>query len=217
MKKFNLFKEIIIVDKPALLHAVNASKEFAIDIFGNVHYEPFPKRTAFIFQGKHVPQAAISLSPSSAPSLGSVLGKNYQVLEDEDRVLIKAFSNWQEIIKRNLQEASYDDTTADGVSEFSSKDLEDIGWHATEFNIDYRTLVEELEEKCEGILLCIEQDDPYQFSGLGFLSDDTHAKEVLFDFCRSKIEEMMQNDASYAPQNLTEDEKEAAQFFGLLH
>jgi len=217
VKKFNLFKEIIIVDKPALLHAVNASKEFAIDIFGNVHYEPFPKRTAFIFQGKHVPQAAISLSPSSAPSLGSVLGKNYQVLEDEDRVLIKAFSNWQEIIKRNLQEASYDDTTADGVSEFSSKDLEDIGWHATEFNIDYRTLVEELEEKCEGILLCIEQDDPYQFSGLGFLSDDTHAKEVLFDFCRSKIEEMMQNDASYAPQNLTEDEKEAAQFFGLLH
>ncbi|MDD2567680.1 MAG: hypothetical protein PHS10_06805 [Thiovulaceae bacterium] len=217
MKKFNLFKEIIIVDKPALLHAVNASKEFAIDIFGNVHYEPFPKKTPFIFQGKHAPQAAISLSPSSAPSLGNVLGKNYQVLEDEDRVLIKAFSNWQEIIKRNLQEASYDDTTADGVSEFSSKDLEDIGWHATEFNIDYRTLVEELEEKCEGILLCIEQDDPYQFSGLGFLSDDTHAKEVLFDFCRSKIEEMMQNDASYAPQNLTEDEKEAAQFFGLLH
>ncbi|MDD3817012.1 MAG: hypothetical protein PHI89_02895 [Thiovulaceae bacterium] len=217
MKKYNLFKEIIIVDKPALLHAVNASKEFAIDIFGNVHYEPFPKKTPFIFQGKHAPQAAISLSPSSAPSLGNVLGKNYQVLEDEDRVLIKAFSNWQEIIKRNLQEASYDDTTADGVSEFSSKDLEDIGWHATEFNIDYRTLVEELEEKCEGILLCIEQDDPYQFSGLGFLSDDTHAKEVLFDFCRSKIEEMMQNDASYAPQNLTEDEKEAAQFFGLLH
>lgn len=217
MKKYNLFKEIIIVDKPALLHAVNASKEFVIDIFGNVHYEPFPKKTPFIFQGKHAPHAAISLSPSSAPSLGSVLGKNYQVLEDEDRVLIKAFSNWQEIIKHNLQEASYDDTTADGVSEFSSKELEDIGWHATEFNIDYRTLVEELEEKCEGILLCIEQEEPYQFSGLGFLSDDTHAKEVLLDFCKKKIRELMKNDEAYAPQNLTDDEREAAQFFGLLH
>lgn len=217
MKKFNLFKEIIIVEKASLLRAINASKEFAIDIEGTIIHAPYDPKKVLIFRGKHTPEPLQALMPKSTPSLGSVLGKNYQLVEDEDRVLIKAFSNWQEIIGLNLSNASYDDTTADGVSEFSCKELEDIGWHATEFNIDYRTLVEELEERCEGILLCIEQENPYQFSGLGFLSNDAHAKEVLFDFCRSKIEEMMQNDASYAPQNLTDDEREAAQFFGLLH
>jgi hypothetical protein len=155
--------------------------------------------------------------PTKAPTLADVLGKNYQVVEDDDRVLIKAFSNWQELIKVNIPRASYDDTTGDGVSEFANPELEDIGWNATEFNITYRTLVEVLEEKCDGTLLCIEQEEPsYQFSGLGFLDNDTQAKEVLFEYCQNQIKKLMSEDPLYARDNLSDDEEEAAEFFKCL-
>ncbi|MCX6077453.1 MAG: hypothetical protein NTW78_11310 [Campylobacterales bacterium] len=216
MKKFNLFKEIIVVNKPSLLGAINASKSYAIDINGEIKYEPFKENDILIYQGKHIPSSASALTPSSKPSLETILGKNYHVVEDNDRVLIKAFSNWQEIIKLNTPRASYDDTTGDGVAEFSNKELEDIGWHATEFNINYRALIELLEERCEGTLICIEQEEPYQFSGLGFLSDIAHAKEVLYEYCQNQIKKLMAEDEDYKRENLTDDELEAAVFFKII-
>jgi hypothetical protein len=144
-----------------------------------------------------------------------MFGANYQIAEDGDRALIKAFSNWQNIIGFNTDGASYDDTTADGVAEFSNKELENIGWHATEFNINYRTLVEVLEDECEGIVLCIEQEEPYQFSGLGFLSDNEHAKEVLFEYSKKEAKKLMAEDKHFAKDNLEDDELEAAEFFEL--
>jgi len=203
MKKFNLFKEIIVTDKKLLDKAKNSDKIFGININGDIVYEPFNDNEILIFK-------------SSANSTNDIFGKNYQVLEDGDRVLIKAFSNWQELIGLNTPRASYDDTTADGVGEFADKNLEEIGWHVAEFNVDYRTLVEVLEEKCEGIILCIEQEEPYQFSGLGFLSNNAHAKEVLFDFCKNKAKELIENDPDFALDKLTDDEEEAAEFFGII-
>ncbi|MBU1216831.1 hypothetical protein KJ870_08485 [bacterium] len=215
MKKFNLFKEIIVVQKIDLLKAINTSKEFAITISGEIKHEPYASNDIFVFQGKHAPAQSGILTPKAAPSIAEILGKNYQIVEDDDRVLIKAFSNWQELIRINTPRASYDDTTGDGVSEFSDKILESIGWHATEFSINYRSLVEEIEEKCEGILLCIEQESPYQFSGLGFIKDNEQAQSVLFEYCQNKIKEMMSNDALYEEENLTDDELEAVEFFKL--
>jgi hypothetical protein len=213
MKKFNLFKEIIVVNKPSLLQAINASKEFGITLGGEIKYAPFSDTDILIYQGQHMKQQTNALMPTKKPSLESLLGNNYQVLEDDDRVLIKAFSNWQAIIGFNTPRASYDDTTGDGVSEFSYKDLEDIGWNATEFNISYRTLVDVLEAQCEGTLICIEQEEPYQFSGLGFLSDNPHAKKVLFEYCQNEITRLMQEESHFAKEKLTDDEKEAAEFF----
>lgn len=216
MKKFNLFKEIIIVNKQSLLQAINTAKNFAITTSGEIKYEPFLEGDILIYQGKQIPHATSALMPSVKPSLEAILGKNYQVVEDEDRVLIKAFSNWQEIIKLNTHRASYDDTTGDGVAEFSNKELEEIGWHATEFNINYRTLVELLEEKCEGTLICIEQEEPYQFSGLGFLGDAPQAKKVLFEHCQNEVKKLMSEDEDYKKENLTDDEMEAAEFFKVI-
>jgi hypothetical protein len=215
MKKFNLFKEIIVVQKMDLLKAINTSKEFAITISGEIKHAPYTANEIFVFQGKHSPAQSGILTPKAAPSIAEILGKNYQIVEDDDRVLIKAFSNWQELIRVNTPRASYDDTTGDGVSEFSNTDLEAIGWHATEFSIDYRSLVEAIEEKCDGILLCIEQESPYQFSGLGFIKDNEQAKNILFEYCQNKIKEMMDNDTLYEKENLTDDELEAAEFFKL--
>jgi hypothetical protein len=196
MKKFNLFNEIIIVEKSQFDEAINSGKTFAITIDAKIIYDNFNQ--PMIYKGVGKPE------------------KNYQVVEDEQRILIKAFSNWQELIKLNTPIASYDDTTADGVGEFSDKNLEDIGWHAAEFNINYRTLVEVLEDRCEGVVLCIEQEDPYQFSGLGFIKDNSHAKEVLFDYCKNIAKELIENDKDFAKENLTDDEEEAAEFFGVL-
>ncbi|MBU0720755.1 hypothetical protein KJ877_05390 [bacterium] len=216
MKKFNLFKEIIVANKADLLQAINTSKTFGITIQGSVKYEPFEHNDILVYKGRHTPAQTNALMPSAKPSLAAILGKNYQIVEDDERVLIKAFSNWQELIGVNISRASYDDTSGDGVAEFSDTELENIGWHATEFDIGYRTLVELLEEKCEGTLLCIEQESPYQFSGLGFLSDFPHARNILFAHCQNVIKEMIANDDAYQEENLSDDELEAAKFFQVL-
>ena len=188
-----------------------------INTKGKIIYEPFGEKEILIYKGKQTPSATSALVPAVTPSLETMLGKNYQLVIDEDRVLIKAFSNWQELIVVNTPRASYDDTTGDGVAEFSNKELENIGWHATEFNIKYRTMVEILEEKCQGTLLCIEQEEPsYQFSGLAFLDDDEKAKEILFDYCQSEAKKLMDNDPLYAKDKLNDDEEEAAEFFKLI-
>jgi len=216
MKKFNLFKEIITASKKEVIQAINSGKTFGINIKGDVVYEPFDAKEILIFSGKHTPKPVSAMAPASAMKIEEVFGKNYQIVEDEDRVLIKAFSNWQELIGLNMPRCSYDDTTADGVAEFSNKDLEEIGWQATEFNIDYRAIVEEIEEKCEGYVLCIEQEEPqYQFSGLGFIANDAEAKQVVFDFAKKHVAHMIATHEDFVRENLTDDEEEAAEFFGL--
>lgn len=205
MKKFNLFKEIIIADKKELLEAVNSDKIFGLRVDGSICYEPFGVRDALVFSG----------IAQTKNSLEEAFGRNYQVVEDDERVLIKAFSNWQEIIGFNKARATYDDTTADGVDEFATKEMEAIGWHATEFNISYRTLVEALEEECEGTLLCIEYEEPYRFSGLGFVDDLDEARDILFAFCKKEIERLIATDDDFKKESLSDDEQEAAEFFGV--
>ncbi len=205
MKKFNLFKEIIIVDKASLVQAINTSSTFGITTSGEVKQEPFADKDIFIYLGK----------AEIVDDFTKVLGKNYQLVEDESRVLIKAFSNWQALIGINTPRASYDDTTADGVGEFSCKDLEDIGWQVTEFGVRYRELVEVLEEKCDGTILCIEQEEPYQFSGLGFIADDAQAQKILFDYCQEIVKDKLANDDDYERDDLDDDQEEAVEFFKL--
>jgi len=217
MKKFNLFKEIITASRQEVIKAINSTKTFGINYKGDVIYEPYAEKEILIFSGKHSPKPVSALTPPTAVQLADVFGKNYQIVEDDERVLIKAFSNWQELIGLNTKNCSYDDTTADGVAEFSSKELEHIGWQATEFNINYRKLVELVEEKCEGITLCIEQEEPqYQFSGLGFIFDDKHAQGVMFEYAKNHVLHMMDTDSDFEKDSLTDDEEEAAEFFGVL-
>ncbi|MDT8339503.1 MAG: hypothetical protein RQ763_09900 [Sulfurimonas sp.] len=206
MKKFNLFKEIITVDKNSLQEAIDAKKTFGIDINGRVCNEPFTTDDILIYIG----------TPNANVALSEALGSKYQVVEDDNRVLIKAFSNWQEIIGFNTIRATYDDTTADGVDEFSTKEMEDIGWHAAEFNINYRTLVELLEKECDGTLICIEQEDPYQFSGLGFVSNLEDARDTLFNYCQTEVKRLITEDEDFAKESLNDDELEAAEFFKAL-
>lgn len=204
MKKFNLLKEIIVINQQQLINALNSKKVFAINTDAKIVFEPFDKKDILIFKS----------TKTDAKNLTEFFGNNYQVLEDDGRVLLKAGLNWQEIIKLNSKRASYDDTTADGVDRFLNEDLEKIGWYATDFDITYRELVEILEDRCDGTLICIERDEPFQFSGLGFLADDKQAFEVLFNYVKEKITKLLENDPLYKKDNLTDDEEEAVEFFG---
>ncbi|PHS58201.1 MAG: hypothetical protein COB17_04195 [Sulfurimonas sp.] len=206
MKKFNLFKEITTAKTSEIKEAIESGKKFAINITGDICHEPFTYKDILIYFG----------IPDKEKNLEIAFGKNYQILVDDDRLLIKAFSNWQELISINTAQATYDDTTSDGVDEFATKDMEDIGWHATEFNIMYRDLVEVLENECEGTLLCIEQEEPYQFSGLGFLANYDDAKDTLFMYCKNKIKDMIDNDQDFKLSDLSDDEKDAAKFFKII-
>ncbi len=217
MKKFNLFKEIITADKRELIQAINSTQTFAINYKGEIKTPPYADKEILIFEREELPKSVSALTSETSIKLEEVFGKNYQVVEDEDRVLIKAFSNWQELIGLNTPRSSYDDTTADGVAEFSNKNLEEIGWHATEFNINYRTLVELAEEKCKGITLCIEQEEPqYQFSGLGFIFNDNEAEKIFFEYAKKHVQHMIDTHEEFIKERLTDDEKDAAKFFGLL-
>ena len=216
MKKFNLFNEIIVAERAALMQAFNTNKSFGITHDGRVVYAPFSPDDIFIFQGCIAPAEPSALAPHKPLGISEILGKQYRVVEDDERILIKAAGAWQDIIGLNTNHADYDDTTADGIAEFSDRELEDIGWHATEFSIGYRELVDVIEEHCEGTLLCIEQKEPYQFSGLGFISDREKARTKLFEYCKAKVDDAMKNNADFAPESLNDDETEAAEFFGLL-
>lgn len=212
MKKFNLFKEIIVVPKSDFLQAVNSAKKFAISYNGQIVFEPFEPNLIAIYEGSIPPVSP--LSPNLARPISDMLGSNYKIVEDDDRLLIKATGAWQSIIGFNRLRALYDDTSGDGIAEFSDKTLEKIGWHATEFNIQYRDIVDQFEEKCEGVLICIEQEEPYQFSGLGFVFNMEEAQKVGFDYCTNLIKDKMANDSDFA--TLTDDEAEAAEFFKVI-
>lgn len=212
MKKFNLFKEIIVVQRTDFMQAVNSSKRFAINYDGKIVYEPFAPNLISIYEGSIAPISPLSTN-LSRPIIG-MLGDNYRIVEDDDRILIKATAAWQSIIGLNRNRALYDDTTGDGIAEFADKTLEDIGWHATEFNIQYREIVDMFEEKCDGILICIEQEEPYQFSGLGFVFDIEEAQKLTWDYCVNIIKDKIANDPDFA--TLSNDEEEAAEYFKLI-
>lgn len=213
MTKFNLAKEIMVFNRDDILAAIASNREFGLSTKGEVLYPPFDDLTNLIFKGQVTPPKSSALSIPKAPTILEVLGSDYRVVEDEDRILIKAGLAWNDIIPLNSVRSHYDDSSSDGIAEFGDEVLEEIGWQADEFNITYREMVEVLEEKCDGVILCIEQEEPYQFSGLGFIHDMECARQTLFDFCQKRVKDAIANDPDFARENLTDDEAEAAAFF----
>ena len=205
MKKFNLFNEIITAKTSEIKQAIDSGEKFAINSDGEILTRDLKEGDIIIYSG----------TPDKDKEIEKAFGPKYQIVVSEDRVLIKAFSNWQEIIALNTPLASYDDTTADGVAEFSDKELEEIGWQATEYNITYRELVEILEEKVEGVTLCIEQEEPYQFSGFGFITNNAQAKDVMYAYCKEIVKDKLENDDDFKEEYLEDDQLEAKEFFGL--
>ncbi len=209
MQKINLLEEIVVVQRDALLQAFTSFKEFGITYRGDIVYEPFGHDDILIFQSTKVSKSS-TVAPHKNLTIEQMLGREYRVVEEQDSALIKASGAWQQIIQINQKRADYDDTSADGIGEFSDDELESIGWHCAEFNISYRELVDVLEEQCDVTLLCIEQEEPYQFSGLGFIHNKDSARSILYKYCRDRAEKAIEEDS-----DLDKDGLEAAEFFNL--
>ncbi len=217
MKQFNLLKEIIILDRAELFKAINSTKEFVITHSGEIKFTPELPEDMVVYKGSVQPQSSSALMPTKPKSLSEIFGTNYKIVEDEDRVLVKAAGAWQDIIGWNNVASTYDDTSPDGVDRFGDKELEKMGWHGTDFNIDYRDIVNELEAKVEGVILCIEHLEPnYQFSGLGYVSNMPQARTVMFDFCKAHIKALLEGESEFTVDNLDDDEQEAAEYFKLI-
>ncbi|MDX9813568.1 MAG: hypothetical protein WC144_04135 [Sulfurimonas sp.] len=203
MRKFNLYSEIIVVDKDELIKAKDSQIEFVIDIDGVIKTKPYSKSTPLIYKG---------IGSKNMP-LKDLFDSGYTVNEKDTTVELRAFHAWGDLIALNRDTATYDDTSADGIDGFPTEDMEKIAWHSTEFDIDYRELVEVLEKECDGVLFHIEVEDPYRFSGLGFIPDLYDAYQKLYAYTQAKIKDMIENDEDYEASMLSSDELEAAKYF----
>jgi len=212
MHKINLLNEIIVVSNNELAQALSSNKEFGITLKGELRYSPFDPVVIFIYQGKITPPAPTALNIFTQ----ELLGTNYEVIEDDDRILIKAGNAWQNIINYNLRNCDYHDTVGEGVTQFSDEEIEDMSWMIIDFDVSYREMIEMLQEKTDITLVCIESEEHYQFSGIGYFNDIEGTRKTLFDFCQNVIKEKIANDADYALYLLDEDQREAAEFFKVI-
>jgi len=215
MTKFNLVTERISVDKPALMQAINSQKEFAITHTGAVVYAPFSKEDIFIYKGTLKGIANSGVMVQKPMGLADIFGALYKIEEQGERVIFDASNAWAEIVIFNQENASYDDSTSDGIMDLGDKELEEMSWHATEFGITNRDISDVIEEGCEGVLFCIHKEEPFMFSSLIYIHDMACARAKVREAIKAIMIEKLDNDPEFKRENLTDDEEEAVQFFGL--
>ena len=208
MKKINLLNELIILSNNEFTQALSSDKEFGITIKGDIKYAPFNPADIFIYQGKN--SSPLLTSNLSGQEL---LGTGYEVIKDGERILIKAANALQDIINYNVAHFHYDNTTADSVIQFSDEEIEDMGWMIIDFDVSYAELLQMLEEKADTTLVCVECEDPYRLSGMGYFNDIEGTRKILFDFCQDIIKEKISNNPDYALELLDEDQRETVEFF----
>lgn len=213
LKKINLLNETILVNKIELSKAFSSNKQFGITINGNIKYLPFESHDIFIYQGQILPKTDTDSSIAKATNKHNLLGSNYQVLEKNDSILIKAGNAWQDIINYNVPHCDYNDTSGNEVTEFSDKNMEDMAWMLIDFDVTYKEIFEFLEKNVDITLLCIEDEEAYQFSGIGYFDNIATARKTFFNYSQSIIKDKLANDADYTYEYLDEDQIEAVEYF----
>jgi hypothetical protein len=78
----------------------------------------------------------------------------------------------------------YFDHQSDGVEFFEDKILEDYGWNASALEINYRQISDFIEENCEGILLCY--DNEVQFNGFTIVEDINDVRLKVKEFIQTQ-------------------------------
>lgn len=211
MTKVNLYLQRVYVSSADVIKALNSGKEFVILLDGSVSFEPSEK-DFIVFKGAF-PKASMIGTP---PTLQSVLGDGYIVNFVDNKFEINCAGAWQKIVSLNLHNATYEDG-AEGINELDDEELEDIGWHATEFDVKYRDLVLVIEERCDMLLVCNEIEDGkvYMFHGLGFVHDINCARTHVREYVVEIINDKLANDPSYEIKSLTNDQLEALEYFGI--
>ncbi len=206
MRKINIKDIKLQIQLPKLLNLLQSKKDFIVDIDGNI-YELNDKDkdqiVVFKYEGKEI---STLLDPKAV--VLQLFGNDYKPSIDGNICKIELLGAWQNIIKLNKKIALYEDHHTDGIEVFFDKDIEDIGWYATPFDIAYRTMSDFIEDNCAGTFVFYEND--ISFSGFVVVEDKKDVYTKLFKFVSELIEKRLSS-----IEELDSDQEEALEFFNL--
>ena len=208
MKKINIKDLELNIDITYILNLYASKTPIIIDVDGNIYtkLEEVQKK-AVIYKNMQLPQLSSILD---AKAITSQLFADYKPTISGTICKIKPVSNWQNIIDLNKDNMLYFDHQSDGVELFEDKELEDYGWNASALDINYREISEFIEEFCEGVLLCY--DNEIQFSGFVIVEDVNDVKQKVKEYIINKTKENIKNESIDVEDD---DVIEALDFFGI--
>ena len=206
MKKINIKDLYIDIDLTQLNEFIKVNKTIIIDYKGNLLSENENKE-AVVFISSNLDELK---NMNDLKLLGTTLFEKYKPVVSGTNCKIKPLNNWQEIIDFNRNTMLYFDHQSDGVEIFEDSTLEDYGWHASALEVNYRQISDFIEENCEGVLLCY--DNEIQFSGFAIEDNIEDLRSSVKKFI---IEEAKKNIETNVVDLDDEDAQEACEFFGI--
>ena len=208
MKKINIKYLELNIDITHILNLYASKTPIIIDVDGNIYtkLEEVQKK-AVIYKNMQTKQISSMLD---AKAIASQLFSDYKPTINGAICKIKPVSNWQNIIDMNKENMLYFDHQSDGVEMFEDKELEDYGWNASALEINYREISEFIEEFCDGVLLCY--DNEIQFSGFVIVDDVKDVKQKVKEYIINKTKENIKNESIDIEDD---DVIEALEFFGI--
>lgn len=208
MKKINIKDLELNIDITHILNLYASKTPIIIDVEGNVYtkLEDVIKK-AVIFKNLEIKQLSAMLD---AKAIASSLFADYKPTISGTICKIKPVSNWQNIIDMNKENMLYFDHQSDGVELFEDKTLEDYGWNASALDINYREISEFIEENCDGVLLCY--DNEIQFSGFVIVENIEKVRVKVKEYIINKTEENIKKDLIDVEDD---DVIESLDFFGI--
>lgn len=208
MKKINIKDLELNIDITHILNLYASRTPIIIDVDGNIYTKlEEVKKKAVIYKNMDSKQISSMLD---AKAIASQLFADYKPTISGTICKIKPVSNWQNIIDLNKENMLYFDHQSDGVELFEDKELEDYGWNASALDINYREISEFIEEFCEGVLLCY--DNEIQFSGFVIVEDVNDVKQKVKEYIINKTKENIKNESIDVEDD---DVIEALDFFGI--
>ena len=208
MKKINIKDLELNIDITHILNLYSSKTPIIIDVDGNVYTnEKDVEKKAVIYKNMDVKQLSSMLD---AKTIASTLFTDYKPAINGAICKIKPVGNWQNIIDMNKENMLYFDHQSDGVEMFEDKELEDYGWNASALEINYREISEFIEEFCEGVLLCY--DNEIQFSGFVIVENVNDVKQKVKEYISNKTKENIEKQIIDVEDD---DVIEALEFFGI--
>ncbi len=208
MKKINIRDLELNIDITHILNLYASQTPIIIDVDGNIYtkLEEVEKK-AVIYKNMDLKQLSSMLD---AKAIASQLFADYKPNIVGTICKIKPVVNWQNIIEMNKTNMLYFDHQSDGVELFEDKELENYGWNASALDINYREISEFIEEFCEGVLLCY--DNEIQFSGFVIVDDVNDVKIKVKEYIINKTKENIKEQTIDIEDD---DVLESLDFFGI--
>lgn len=208
MKKINIKDLELNIDITHILNLYASKTPIIIDVDGNIYTKlEDVRKKAVIYKNMQTKQLSSMLD---AKAIASALFADYKQTISGTICKLKPVSNWQNIIDMNKENMLYFDHQSDGVEMFEDKELEDYGWNSSALEINHREISEFIEEFCEGVLLCY--DNEIQFSGFVIVDDVNDVKQKVKDYIINKTKENIKSESIDIEDD---DVIESLEFFGI--